>query len=225
MKKLFLFCILGLLLSACVENKGRIVYIGQWSLDLGNVGIDDITLIYDTLQNKFFIADKMPNYTDTSEVIVQKQGKGYRLDYKKEWDDRYRINEEGILTMISKGHISESASPNYFYEDQLETYYVEPTETELDLKEWKDVTKEIDNSELEKLMEWSKGIIEKTIVNSKSIVYPNYNQMVVFKKGDDYKVKYSITAKDLYNSNKQLNPIIKFKYDEKKEFVFSNLDI
>ena len=128
MKKIFLFCILGLLLSACTENKGRIVYIGQWSLDLGSFGIDDITLIYDTLQNKFFIADKMSNYTDTSEIIVQKLGKGYLLDYKKEWDDRYKINEAGVLSMISKGQVSERADPKYFYEDVLMSYYIEPTE-------------------------------------------------------------------------------------------------
>lgn len=229
--KHFLYlCISIIIISACTGSnneqtkKERIVNIGQWSLFLGKTGFDDIKLVYDTLQKKFFIIDEMLRYKDTSEVVIQKTNDLYRVDYVKDWDDRYEVLENGEITMISKGHSDVSSDPIVFEKEKLESYISIANQVNLNSIEWKDITNEISNVEKDKILRWSKSYLEKTIVNPQSIIYPKIKQIRIFCKGDRYKIEYSIKTRDLYNNYKDCSISLKYKYDDQKALVYLNLE-
>lgn len=231
LKNFLYLCIAVIIVFACTDSKNeqtkkeRIVNIGQWSLFLGKTGYDDIKLVYDTLQKKFFVIDEMLRYRDTSEVVIQKTSDLYKIDYVKDWDDRYEVLENGEITMISKGHSNVSSDPILFEKEKLDVFISTANQAESNSIEWKVITNEISNDERNKVFRWSKDYVEKSIVNPKSIIYPNGKLIIFYCKGDKYKMEYSIKAKDLYNKYIDYSLTLKYKYDDKGDMVYLNLDI
>lgn len=104
------------------ENKSNVnsTLIGTWTLDLGAVGTDVMTISYDTSTGNLICKDIIGETKIEKKVKANKTKSGWHIESGKSGDDTYDLQKNGNITMHTPGYPDVSARcESTFHPDYL----------------------------------------------------------------------------------------------------------
>ena len=196
--------------------------IGSWTMPITDKISNRVTLKFDPFKKKYYTLEKMSNAnrTDSSGVIITKKGQGYHIEYSGSMKDNYTIDELGTIIWDCPGYSSVRCRGTINMNNLVETFKTYKPDSKA---RWVN-TSSLSPEQASKVFDWSKRYVKACVVQSESLVFPEIKDVKFFSRnGDNYKIEYKATGKNLYN--KSVTYPVSIVFDNPDEPIFHTISL